>query len=78
MSPAKKHDNTSPTAAINSVVKIISNDVSGEVIRVVEGNPKAIEEASNNEDEMTYFSSTPGMSSFVHITCTLSDERRIW
>ena len=62
MSAAKKHDNTSPTATINSVVKMISNDVSGEVRRVVEGNPKAIEEASNNEDEMSYLSSTPGTS----------------
>ena len=63
MGAAKKHDNTSPTAAIYSVVKMISNDVSGEVRRVVEGNPKAIEEASNNENEITSLSSTPGMSS---------------
>ena len=63
MSAAKNHDNTSPTAAINSVVKMISNNVSGEVRRVVEGNMKAIKEASNNEDEMSSLLSTPRMSS---------------
>ena len=63
MSAEKNHDNTSPTAAINGIVKMISNNVSGEVRRVVEGNPKAIEEASNNEDEMSSLSLTPGVSS---------------
>ena len=37
--------------------------MSGEVIIVMEVNPKAIEEASNNEDEMSSLLSTPGMSS---------------
>ena len=63
MSAAKNHNNTSPTAAINSVVIMIGNNVSSEVRRVVEGNPKAIEEASNNEYEMSSLSSTHGMSS---------------
>ena len=31
----------------------------------MEGNPKAIKEASNNEDEMSSLSSTPGMSSNI-------------
>ena len=39
--------------------------MSGEVRRVLEGNPKAIREASNNEDEMSSLSSTPGMSSNI-------------
>ena len=63
MSAAKKHDNTSPTDAINIVVKMVIINVSGELIIVVEDNPKAIEEASNNEDEMSSLSSTPRMSS---------------
>ena len=62
MSAAKNHDNTSPTAAINSVVKMISNNVSGEVRRVVEGNPKSIKEAYNHEDEISSLPSTPGIS----------------
>ena len=44
---------------------MISNDVSGEVRRVVKGNPKAIEEVSNNENEMSPLSLTPGMSSNI-------------